>query len=121
MEKPKKQKNKFTLGGKSNKPSNFYWIYAVVILALIVLQFFNFGEASSTITESEFKQMVEKNYVELVTVVSNRKEVQVTLTKEATELEEFKSKIKKPLIASAKVEVRTLVLSIFLKTDLMPT
>ncbi len=102
MEKPKKQKNKFTLGGKSNKPSNFYWIYAVVILALIVLQFFNFGEASSTITESEFKQMVEKNYVELVTVVSNRKEVQVTLTKEATELEEFKSKIKKPLIASAK-------------------
>ena len=102
MEKPKKQKNKFTLGGGANKPSNFYWIYAVIGLGLIALQLFNFGGNSSNITENEFKEMVLNNYVEEVVVISNRKEVRVTLTKEATNLEQFKKKIKTPLISSAQ-------------------
>jgi cell division protease FtsH len=102
MEKPKKQKNKFSLGGNSKKPSSFYWIYAVIGLGLIALQLINFGGNSSTITENEFKDMVNNNYVEEVVVISNRKEVRVTLTKEATELDQFKSKIKAPLISSAQ-------------------
>jgi cell division protease FtsH len=102
MEQPKKQKNKFSLGGGSKKPANFYWIYAVIGLGLIALQLINFGGSSSTITETEFRDMVLNNYVEEAIVISNRKEVKVTLTKKATELDQFKSKIKAPLISSAQ-------------------
>ena len=80
---PKKQKNKFSLGGGSKKPSNFYWIYAVIGLALISIQLINFGGSSSTITEIEFKNMVLSNHVQEVLVISNKKEVKVTLTPEA--------------------------------------
>tara|TARA_B100000809_G_scaffold47690_1_gene42376 strand:+ start:34222 stop:36303 length:2082 start_codon:yes stop_codon:yes gene_type:complete len=102
MEQPKKQKSKFSLGGGSKKPSNFYWIYAVIGLGLIALQLINFGGNSSTITETEFRDMVLNNYVEEAVVISNRKEVQVTLTKKASELDQFKSKLKAPLISSAQ-------------------
>jgi len=101
MKKPN-NKNKFSLGGNSKKPSNFYWIYAVIGLGLIALQLVNFGGNSSTITETEFKEMVLNNHVEEAIVISNKKEVRVTLTREAAELDQFKSKIKKPLIASAQ-------------------
>ncbi|MGB0887535.1 MAG: ATP-dependent zinc metalloprotease FtsH [Vicingaceae bacterium] len=102
MENPKKQKNKFSLGGNSKKPSNFYWIYAVIGLGLIALQLINFDGGSSIITESEFKEMVINNYVEEVVVVSNRKEVRVTLTQAALEQDQFKNRIKAPLLNSAK-------------------
>ena len=102
MEDKKKQKNKFTIGGGSKKPNNFYWIYAVIGLALLALQLVNFGGTSSTITESEFNEMVENGYVKEVEIVSNKKEVRVTLTEDALELEAYKSKIKTPLVSSAK-------------------
>jgi cell division protease FtsH len=102
MEDKKKQKNKFSIGGGSKKPSNFYWIYAVIGLALLALQLVNFGGTSSTITESEFNQMVENDYVKEVVIVSNKKEVRVTLTDEALELEAYKSKVKSPLVSSSK-------------------
>jgi cell division protease FtsH len=102
MEKPKKQKNKFTFGGGSKKPSNFYWIYALIGLGLIALQLINFGGNSSKITENEFKEMVLNNYVEEAVVISNKKEVRVTLTREALDLEQFKEKIKTPFISSAQ-------------------
>ena len=102
MEDKKKQKNKFTIGGGSKKPNNFYWIYAVIGLALLALQLVNFGGTSSSITESEFNQMVENGYVKEVVIVSNKKEVRVTLTDDALKLEAYKSKVKTPLISSAK-------------------
>lgn len=102
MEQPKKQKNKFSLGGGSKKPSNFYWIYAVIGLGLIALQLINFGGNSSVITETEFERMVVNNYVQEAIVIKNKKEVQVTLTKDALQLDEFKDKIKAPLISSSQ-------------------
>ncbi|MBL4594443.1 MAG: ATP-dependent zinc metalloprotease FtsH [Flavobacteriales bacterium] len=102
MEQPKKQKNKFSLGGSSKKPSNFYWIYAVIGLALIVLQFFSYGSASTTITEAEFEQMVVNNYVQEVLVIKNKREVRITLTKDATQLDEYRERIKAPLISSGQ-------------------
>jgi ATP-dependent metalloprotease FtsH len=102
MEQPKKQKKKFSLGGGSKKPSNFYWIYAIIGLALISLQLLNFGGNSSIITESEFERMVKNNYVQEATVIKNKKEVRVTLTKEALQIDEFKNKIKTPLISSSQ-------------------
>ena len=58
MEENKKQKSKFTIGGGSKKPGNFYWIYAVIGLALLALQLVNFGGTSSTITESESQKTI---------------------------------------------------------------
>lgn len=102
MENKKKQKNKFTIGGGSKKPNNFYWIYALIGLALLALQLVNFGGTSSSITESEFNQMVENDHVKEVVIVSNKKEVRITLNDDALELEAYKSKVKSPLISSAK-------------------
>ena len=102
MEQKKKEKKKFTIGGGSKKPSNFYWIYAVIGLALLALQLVKFGEGSSIITESEFNQMVENDYVKEVLIISNKKEVRITLTEDALKLETYKNKIKPPLISSAK-------------------
>jgi ATP-dependent metalloprotease FtsH len=102
MEQPKKQKKKFSLGGGSKKPSNFYWIYAIIGLALISLQLLNFGGNSSIITESEFEQMVKKDYIQEAIVIKNKKEVRVTLTKEALQVDEYKKKIKAPLISSSQ-------------------
>ena len=73
-EEQKKQKNKFTpknLGkGGGKKPTNYYWIYAIVGVAIIGLQLFNFDGGSSNITEKEFEQMVNNKHVEYVVAVS---------------------------------------------------
>ena len=95
MEQPTKKKNKFSIGGGgSKKPTNFYWIYAIIGVILIAIQLFNFNGASTVISETEFEQLVLNNYVQEVTVVKNKKIARVTLTKEALELDEFKKKIK---------------------------
>ena len=98
----KKPKNKFTPNPRGNspkKPSNYYWIYAIIGVAIIGLQLFNFDGGSSSITEKEFEDMVLKNQVEYVVVVKNKNIARVTLTEEALELDEFKEKIKKPYVA----------------------
>jgi cell division protease FtsH len=101
MEQPKNKKNKFSFGGGSKKPSNFYWIYAIIGAVLIALQLFNFNGNSSVISETEFEQMVLNNYVQEVIIVKNKKEARVTITKEALELEQYKSKIKPPLFSNS--------------------
>ena len=103
-EQQKKSKNKFTpnpRGKNPKKPSNYYWIYAIVGVAIIGLQLFNFDGGSSNITEKEFEEMVVKNQVEYVVVVKNKNIARVTLTEEALELEEYKKKIKSPLLSTS--------------------
>ncbi|MDF1673398.1 MAG: ATP-dependent zinc metalloprotease FtsH [Vicingaceae bacterium] len=103
-EEQKKQKNKFTpsnLGkGGGKKPTNYYWIYAIIGVAIIGLQLFNFDGGSSNITEKEFEQMVQNNHVEYVVVVKNKNIARVTLTEEALKLDEYKQKVKAPLIST---------------------
>ncbi len=104
MAEQKKPKNKFTPTGSggSKKPSNFYWIYAVVGVAIIALQLFSYDGGTSTITESEFEQMVSRKQVENVEVVKNKNVARVTLTDEALALDEFSGRIKDPLISNSK-------------------
>jgi len=83
MEQPKKQKNKFSFGGGSNKPSNFYWIYAVIGLALISLNLINWGGGTAKISESEFQDLVINGEVEEVIIVKNKNIARVVLTKKA--------------------------------------
>lgn len=103
-EEQKKQKNKFTpknLGkGGGKKPTNYYWIYAIVGVAIIGLQLFNFDGGSSNITEKEFEQMVNNKHVEYVVVVKNKNIARVTLTQDALQLDEYKKKVKAPLIST---------------------
>ncbi|PJB14970.1 MAG: peptidase M41 [Flavobacteriales bacterium CG_4_9_14_3_um_filter_32_8] len=102
MEQPTKKKNKFTIGGSgSKKPTNFYWIYAIIGVILIAVQLFNFNGSSTVISETEFEQLVLNNYVQEVTVVKNKKIARVTLTKNALELDEFKKKIKPSVFSNA--------------------
>ncbi len=101
MEQPNKKKNKFSRGTGSKKPANFYWIYAVIGAILIAVQLFNFNGNSSVISETEFERLVLNNYVQEVTVVKNKKEARVTLTKDALLLDEFKTKTKPSVFSGA--------------------
>ena len=104
-QKKTKQKQKFNPTnrgtGGSKKPTNYYWIYAIIGVAIIGLQLFNFDGGSSNITEKEFEDMVENNHVEYVVVVKNKNIARVTLTDEAVQLDEYKKKIKSPLISTS--------------------
>lgn len=96
-------KNKFIKGGGKNqkKPSNFYWIYAVIAIAIIAIQLFNFDGGSSNISEKDFEEMVTNGHVESVVIVKNKNIARVTLTDEATKLDEYRDKVKAPLIGTA--------------------
>jgi len=102
--KPKKSNFSFNPGGAggSKKPSNFYWIYAIIGVALISFNLFNFDGGGSTITQSEFEQLVISGDVEEVTVVKNKNIARVTLTEEAYSKEEEAGKIKKGLLSKGK-------------------
>jgi len=100
MEQPKKQKNKFSFGGGSNKPSNFYWIYAVIGLALISLNLINWGGGTAKISESEFQDLVINGEVEEVIIVKNKNIARVVLTKKALQKEDNQKKIKSPFLSN---------------------
>lgn len=96
------QKNKFVKSGNNpKKPSNFYWIYAVIVIAIIGIQLFNFDGGSTGITEKEFQEMVKKQHVDHVVIVKNKNIARVTLKKEAVQLDEYKDRINTPLIANS--------------------
>ncbi|PKP44750.1 MAG: peptidase M41 [Bacteroidetes bacterium HGW-Bacteroidetes-12] len=109
-EETKKEENKKTfkpkIGGNSNnnpkKPFSFYWIYAVVGIALLSLQLLNWSGGASVITEAEFEAMVMNNDVEEVIVVKNKGIAKVTLTKEALAKEEHARKIKNNSVNASK-------------------
>ncbi|MCO6499768.1 MAG: ATP-dependent zinc metalloprotease FtsH [Vicingus serpentipes] len=100
MDKQNKSKNKFSLGGGSKKPNNFYWIYAIIGVVLISLNLFNWNGGSSTITQAEFEALVLNNEVLEVTVVKNKNIARVTLTPEAAKTEQHQKKINKPFMSN---------------------
>jgi ATP-dependent metalloprotease FtsH len=77
------------------KPFNFYWIYAIVGVALISLNLFNWQGGNSVITPSEFESMVVNGEVNEVVIV-NHKTAKVYLNPEALENEPHNKKIKSP-------------------------
>ncbi len=96
-----KPKNKFIKGSNTpKKPSNFYWIYAVVVIAIIAFQLFNFSGTTSNISEKDFEEMVINDYVDHVIIVKNKNIARVTLTQEALKLDQYKDRVKVPLIGT---------------------
>lgn len=77
------------------KPFNYYWIYAIIGVALISLNLFNFQGGNAVITPTEFEDMVERKEVNEVVIV-NHKQARVYLKQEALTKEPHSNKIKKP-------------------------
>ena len=69
--------NKKNKGGGSNKPKfNFYWIYAVIVVFVIVIQLFSWPAGALKCSETEFEEFLEKKQVSRVDVV-NKAEAKV--------------------------------------------
>ncbi len=82
-------------GDKNQPPKkkfNFYWLYGLAALLVLGLQFNTFmPKTNQPINPTRFNELVEDGYVKEVTLVktTSRNMVEVTLTDEALELEEF--------------------------------
>ena len=102
-EKQNNSKNKFSFNnGGSKKPSNFYWIYAIIGVALISLNLFNWNGDSSTITQTEFETFVKNRDVEEVIIVKNKNIARVTLTQEALQKDVHKDKFNNSFMSKSK-------------------
>ncbi|MFN3918462.1 MAG: ATP-dependent zinc metalloprotease FtsH [Flavobacteriales bacterium] len=87
-----------------NKPKsdgrgfNFYWIYVVILVVLIGLNFFQFNAATTKINFADFrKQMVEKGHVEKV-IVFNDEFAEVYIKADSLKSEFHKKRIAKPMM-----------------------
>jgi ATP-dependent metalloprotease FtsH len=81
---------------------NFYWIYIVIIAALIIMSITNSGSGSVTpISVNKFKELAQKGQVEKVVII-NKEYAEVYLTKEALENSDLAKKIKKPMFGSSQ-------------------
>ena len=81
-----------------------YWIYAIIIIGFLVLNFMggNWGSAPKT-TISEFESYLSNGEVQKV-VILNRREAKVYLTPEAKQLEKHKDSKDKSLLPSSPNE-----------------
>lgn len=87
---PNKDGKKFNV--PKPKPAgggNFYWIYAVILLVFIAINFFNMGTAAKEIKTGRFTEMLENNDVKDITVV-NKEVAEITLKKESLNKQIYK-------------------------------
>lgn len=91
-------KNKPSGGGKSNKPKfNFYWVYGLIVLVFIALNFFGDGikGVDKTSSFADVQDMILENDVEYLEII-NKEVVRVYLTEDALQKEEYKEVAKPP-------------------------
>ncbi len=91
----------------NNKPKlNPYWIYGIIIAAILGIQLFGgstFGsQGGAEINPSEFFSYLEDGEVEKVVIVNERK-ARVFLTSEAEQLEKHKKSVPKGFMASSNM------------------
>lgn len=93
---PYKQDNKSRVpkipgrSGDDNTPRkgpkfSIYWVYALILGIIIVVQFFNYGSTGNKVNIETFKSMVAQGDVEKYVIVDNRNLVRVYLKKGAAE------------------------------------
>jgi AFG3 family protein len=84
-----RMKEKLTGGSNGNKPQkpksfNFYWIYAIIAVVFIGLQFINIGGSIKQTNWQEFEnEMLKKRDVEKLVVVPNELIVEVFIKRDA--------------------------------------
>jgi cell division protease FtsH len=88
-----KKNSKGKSKGKNNVPKfNFYWVYGIVFVILISINFFNPMNSGILKTNySEFKQFIEKTQVRKIEVI-NKKEARVYIYAEELELPPHREK-----------------------------
>jgi len=69
---------------------NFYWIYMLILLGFIVLQFFDFGGHPEEIDSSKLKEMLTANEIEKIVVV-NKETAEIYLRPQAFNSEKYKN------------------------------
>ncbi len=82
------KKEPTNLGGNNNTPKipkfNGYWIYGILLLLFLAFFLMNQNEAVKTIPYSKFTQKIlPSGDIELITVIKNMDQVEVTLKKDA--------------------------------------
>lgn len=74
---------------KNNKNFNFYWIYAIIAVVLIGINFLPMGDSTKKSSEKEFKNLVEKGHVEKIVIV-NKERVDVYIKEDSVALDYHK-------------------------------
>lgn len=88
---------------KDTKPTlpkfNFYWIYGIAIAAIIGFSLFgNSPTGKKNIDKNKFQELVEKGFVEKITLIKNTGIAEVTLKKESIENNKEFSDLRKQTI-----------------------
>lgn len=80
--------NKNGTEGENNAPKkgprfSFYWVYAIIFAILIGFQLFggSFSPSATTITQKDFEAMILRGEVEEYTIISNRNQIKLNLSK----------------------------------------
>ncbi|MFN5762100.1 MAG: ATP-dependent zinc metalloprotease FtsH [Sphingobacteriales bacterium] len=83
--------------GRKKPRFNFYWIYAIALIFMVVYYIMNEVRPSAmVVSELDFRQnMLAKNHVEKVEPVMNRNIIRVYINKDSLKLDEYKSKLGK--------------------------
>ena len=89
----KESNNPFSnLGGKGNgkKPKfNFYWIYGLLAVAFIAIQFLNWGDGAKQTDWKDLKQMLEDGDLEKITLV-NKEYAEIYIKPDKLNSEKYK-------------------------------
>jgi ATP-dependent metalloprotease FtsH len=97
MSEQEKQSNNKNLKDKSSKkptlpknPFNFYWIYGIIAVALIVIQAMNFSGGLKEIKSSDFfESMLKQHHVSRIVVVSNENIAEIYISPEYLKLPQY--------------------------------
>ena len=67
---PKKPNfNKNNNASNPKRSFNFYWIYAIIAIGFIAVQFYSSGNYSREISPNEFFDIAERGYVEKINII----------------------------------------------------
>jgi AFG3 family protein len=89
------------LGGTSKPKFNIYWVYGLIIVAFLSINFFNFGGHVEEINRGKFETMLQSHEVERIVVVNNVK-VDVYIKQDKLNLDKYKKLFNKGLNSVAK-------------------
>lgn len=88
-EKNKRQNNQFANNGKPQKNNTIFWIFGVIVLAIIALQFPDYQGSPKTIYWSEFKTMLQNKDINRIILV-NKEKAQIYLKEDRYNSEKYK-------------------------------
>ena len=83
-------------GAPKKKRFNWYWIYGLIAIGLLAMNFMNFNGSTEDITYSKFdKELLESGDVKEI-IVYNKQYGEVTLTEEALKKDKYTAVRTKP-------------------------